>query len=155
MARTTAAGISIDRPSANSARPNPDEVVAVGAAIQGAVLTGDVKGVVLLDVTPLSLGVETLGGVMTTLIPRNTTVPARKAETFSTATDNQSSVEIDQPTCARDRQGGSGPRRPGRGADGHRAPASRQCATRAHSSIRSTGEESKRDNDLASAKTFT
>jgi molecular chaperone DnaK len=73
---------------------NPDEVVAVGAAIQGAVLTGDVKGVVLLDVTPLSLGVETLGGVMTVLIPRNTTVPAKKTETFSTATDNQGSVEI-------------------------------------------------------------
>jgi molecular chaperone DnaK len=74
---------------------NPDEVVAVGAAIQGAVLAGDVKGVVLLDVTPLSMGVETLGGVMTPLIPRNTTIPALKTETFSTAADNQSSVEID------------------------------------------------------------
>src|SRR5688500_17799023 len=73
---------------------NPDEVVAIGAAIQGAVLSGDVKGVLLLDVTPLSLGVETLGGVMTVLIPRNTTIPARKMETFSTAADNQSSVEI-------------------------------------------------------------
>ena len=73
---------------------NPDEVVAIGAAIQGAVLAGDVKGVVLLDVTPLSMGVETLGGVMTPLIPRNTTIPARKMETFSTAADNQSSVEI-------------------------------------------------------------
>jgi molecular chaperone DnaK len=73
---------------------NPDEVVAMGAAIQGAVLSGDVKGVLLLDVTPLSLGVETLGGVMTVLIPRNTTIPARKSEVFSTAVDNQSSVEI-------------------------------------------------------------
>ena len=73
---------------------NPDEVVAIGAAIQGAVLSGDVKGVLLLDVTPLSLGVETLGGVMTVLIPRNTTIPAKKSEVFSTAVDNQSSVEI-------------------------------------------------------------
>lgn len=73
---------------------NPDEVVAVGAAIQGGVLSGDVKDMVLLDVTPLSLGVETLGGVMTTLIPRNTTIPTRKEETFSTADDNQGSVEI-------------------------------------------------------------
>ncbi len=73
---------------------NPDEVVAVGAAIQGAVLQGDVKDVLLLDVTPLSLGVETLGGVMTKLIERNTTIPTSKKETFSTAADNQTSVTI-------------------------------------------------------------
>ncbi len=73
---------------------NPDEVVAVGAAIQGGVLQGEVKNVVLLDVTPLSLGVETLGGVMTTLIQRNTTIPTEKKEVFSTATDNQSAVTI-------------------------------------------------------------
>jgi len=73
---------------------NPDEVVAVGAAVQGGVLTGDVKDVLLLDVTPLSLGIETLGGVMTTLIQRNTTIPSRKSEIFSTATDNQTNVEV-------------------------------------------------------------
>ncbi len=73
---------------------NPDEVVAVGAAIQGAVLSGEVKDVLLLDVTPLSLGIETLGGVMTVLIPANTTIPTRKSEIFSTAADNQTSVEI-------------------------------------------------------------
>ncbi|WP_316812991.1 molecular chaperone DnaK [Pedobacter heparinus] len=73
---------------------NPDEVVAIGAAIQGGVLTGEVKDVLLLDVTPLSLGIETMGGVMTKLIDANTTIPSKKAETFSTAADNQPSVEI-------------------------------------------------------------
>ncbi len=73
---------------------NPDEVVAIGAAIQGGVLAGDVKNILLLDVTPLSLGVETLGGVMTKMIDRNTTIPTRKTETYTTAADGQSSVEI-------------------------------------------------------------
>jgi len=73
---------------------NPDEVVAIGAAVQGGVLAGEVKDVLLLDVTPLSLGIETLGGVMTTLIPRNTTIPTRKSEIFSTATDSQTNVEV-------------------------------------------------------------
>jgi molecular chaperone DnaK len=73
---------------------NPDEVVAIGAAIQGGVLAGEVKDVLLLDVTPLSLGIETLGGVTTVLIPRNTTIPTKKAEVFSTAEDNQTTVEI-------------------------------------------------------------
>jgi molecular chaperone DnaK len=73
---------------------NPDEVVAIGAAVQAGVLAGDVKDLLLLDVTPLSLGIETLGGVMTTLIPRNTTIPTRKSEVFSTAADSQTSVEV-------------------------------------------------------------
>ena len=73
---------------------NPDEVVAIGAAVQGGVLAGDVKDLLLLDVTPLSLGLETLGGITTVLIPRNTTIPSKKSELFSTATDNQTSVEV-------------------------------------------------------------
>src|SRR6201982_2553296 len=73
---------------------NPDEVVALGAAVQAAVLRGEMKDVLLLDVTPLSLGIETLGGVMTKVIERNTTIPARRTEVFSTAEDNQSAVDV-------------------------------------------------------------
>src|SRR6202049_1065647 len=93
---------------------NPHEAVAVGAAIQGGVLAGEVKDVLLLDVTPLSLGIETLGGVMTTLISRNTTIPTRKSEVFSTATENQSNVEVhvlegERPLASDNRTRGSNP----------------------------------------------
>ena len=84
---------------------NPDECVAIGAAIQGGVLAGDVKGVLLLDVTPLSLGLETLGGVCTRLIERNTTIPTKKSQIFSTAADNQTAVEINLDGIAPARRG--------------------------------------------------
>jgi molecular chaperone DnaK len=97
---------------------NPDEVVALGAAVQAGVLSGDVKDILLLDVTPLSLGVETLGGVMTVLIPRNTTIPTQESEVFSTASDNQTSVEVHVLQGER--------------ADGARQPHARQVPPRGH-----------------------
>ena len=108
---------------------NPDEVVAVGAAIQAGVLAGEVKDVLLLDVTPLTLGVETLGGVMTPLIERNTTIPVRKSEIFSTAEDGQTAVTI-HVLAGRAADGGrqhdAGPLQPG----GHPACAARHAADR-------------------------
>ena len=110
---------------------NPDEVVAIGAAVQAGVLSGEVKDILLLDVTPLSLGVETLGGVMTRLIERNTTIPAKRSEVFSTASDSQTSVEIHvlqgEREMARDNRT-LGPLPP----RGHPAGAPRHAADRGH-----------------------
>ena len=110
---------------------NPDECVAVGAAIQGGVLGGDVKGLLLLDVTPLSLGIETMGGVFTKLIDRNTTIPTKKSQVFSTAADNQTSVEVhvlqgEREMAAYNKTLGKLP------ADRHRSGASRRTADRGH-----------------------
>ena len=110
---------------------NPDEVVGLGAAVQAGVLGGDVKDVLLLDVTPLTLSIETLGGVATALIERNTTIPTRKSQIFSTAADMQSQVEIhvvqgERPMAARQQEPGA--LYPGR----HPARAARRAADRGH-----------------------